>query len=412
MIRSTEVLRDALPCLFRLGDDLFERVKALFAAIVGCVIVVLTNDTAGVGEVRRGIKQNGARLFAVAARSTDFLRVGIDAERQTGVHDEPDIRPVDAETECVRRNDDRTLFREEITVHTLFSALWELAVVRFRRIFLPAQVFRRALDIVDRRAVDDGRAVPGPVLLEHSVKHFEPLRALAALYIVFAANVEFLDANFDVRTFYGEQEIFGFNHMQAARDIAEVRGGRRCRERKDLRRYAKRLDERADLGVSRAKTAVDLRQDVHLVHDNAAHMRGGKRLENLEIAKLLGGKVQQAAVLHEVAQSRCVAALAEARVEEGGANALLLQRGDLVLLQGEQGRKNEGQLSRLVEESRELEKERFAAAGAEAHENVAVLENAGENLALFRAKLGHAELMHGGVYIIIIHHYLPPDPPE
>ena len=137
-------------------------------------------------------------------------------------------------------------------------------------------------------------------------------------------------------------------------------------------------------------------------------MRRGKRLENLAIAKLLGGKVQQAAVLHEVAQSRCVAALAEARVEEGGANALLLQRGDLVLLQGEQGRKNEGQLSRLVEESRELEKERFAAAGAEAHENVAVLENAGENLALFRAKPGHAELTHGGVYIIIIyliHHY-------
>ena len=153
MIRSTEVLRDALPCLFRLGDDLFERVKALFAAIVGCVIVVLTNNTAGVGEVRWGIKQNGARLFAVAARSTDFLRVGIDAERQTCVHNEPDVRPVDAETECVRRNDDRTLFREEITVHTLFSALWELAVVRFRRIFLPAQVFRRALDIVDRRAV-------------------------------------------------------------------------------------------------------------------------------------------------------------------------------------------------------------------------------------------------------------------
>ena len=97
---------------------------------------------------------------------------------------------------------------------------------------------------------------------------------------------------------------------------------------------------------------------------------------------------------------------------EGGANALLLQRGDLVLLQSEQGRKNEGQLSRLVEESRELEKERFAAAGAEAHENVAVLENAGENLALFRAKLGHAELTHGGVYIIIIRHYLPPAPPE
>lgn len=222
MIRSTEVLRDALPCLFRLGDDLFERVKAFFAAIVGCVIVVLTNDTAGVGEVRRGIKQNGARLFAVAARSTDFLRVGIDAERQTGVHDEPDIRPVDAETECVRRNDDRTLFREEITVHTLFSALWELAVVRFRRIFLPAQVFRRALDIVDRRAVDDGRAVLGLVLPEHSVKHFEPLHALAALHIVFAANIEFLDGNPDIRTLYREEKAFWFIHMQASCDIAEV----------------------------------------------------------------------------------------------------------------------------------------------------------------------------------------------
>ena len=175
------------------------------------------------------------------------------------MHDEPDIRAVDAETECVRRNDDRTLFREEIPEHTLFSALREVAVVRFRRVLLPAQVFRRALDIVDRRAVDDGRAVPGPVLPEHSVKHFEPLRALAALHIVFAANVEFLYGNLNIRTFYGEKETFWFNHMQAARDIAEVRSGRRCRERKDLRRYAKRLDERADLGVSRAKTAVDLR---------------------------------------------------------------------------------------------------------------------------------------------------------
>lgn len=250
------------------------------------------------------------------------------------------------------------------------------------------------------------------MLPEHSVKHFEPLHALAALHIVFAANVEFLDGNLDIRTFYGEQETFWFNHMQAARDIAEVRSGRRCRERKDLRRYAKRLDERADFGVSRAKTAVDLRQDVHLVHDNAAHPCGAERGADVLAAKLLGGKVQQAAVLHEVAQSRCVAVLAEARVEEGGANALLLQRGDLVLLQGKKGRENESQLSRLIEESRELEQERFAAAGAEAHENVAVLENAGENLALFCAKPGHAELMHGGVYIIIIRHYLPPDPPE
>lgn len=84
----------------------------------------------------------------------------------------------------------------------------------------------------------------------------------------------------------------------------------------------------------------------------------------------------------------------------------------MVVLQGQQRGEHKRQLSRLVEESRELEKERFAAAGAEAHENVAVLENAGENLALFRAKLGHAELTHGGVYIIIIRHYFPPDPPE
>ena len=88
-----------------------------------------------------------------------------------------------------------------------------LFAIRFRRVLLPAQVFRRALDIVDRRAVDDGRAVPGPVLPEHSVKHFEPLRALAALHIVLSANVEFLNGNLNIRTFYGEKEIFGFNHM-------------------------------------------------------------------------------------------------------------------------------------------------------------------------------------------------------
>lgn len=411
MIRSTEVLRDALPCLFRLGDDLFERVKAFFAAIVGCVIVVLTNDTAGVGEVRRGIKQNGARLFAVAARSTDFLRVGIDAERQTGVHDEPDIRPVDAETECVRRNDDGALPLEKVFVHALALLLGELAVVGFRRVAAAAQPFGRALDITDGRAVNDSRALFS-VLLQHIIEQRKPYVPLAACCSVISLYIEPFDLELDVGTLDRERKALRVGHMQALCNIAEIGTGCRCREGKYLRPLGQRVDERTDFGVGFAESAVDLRQDVHLVHDNAAHPCGAERGADVLAAKLLGGKVQQAAVLHEVAQSRCVAVLAEARVEEGGANALLLQRGDLVLLQSEQGRKNEGQLSRLVEESRELEKERFAAAGAEAYENVAVLENAGENLALFRAKLGHAELTHGGVYIIIIRHYFPPDPPE
>ena len=248
--------------------------------------------------------------------------------------------------------------------------------------------------------------------MQHIIEQRKPYVPLAACCSVISLYIEPFDLELDVGTLDRERKALRVGHMQALCNIAEIGTGCRCREGKYLRPLGQRVDERTDFGVGFAESAVDLRQNVHLVHDNAAHPCGAERGADVLAAKLLGGKVQQAAVLHEVAQSRCVAVLAEARVEEGGANALLLQRGDLVLLQSEQGRKNEGQLSRLVEESRELEKERFAAAGAEAHENVAVLENAGENLALFRAKLGHAELTHGGVYIIIIRHYLPPDPPE
>lgn len=310
LIRSTEVLRDALPCLFRLGDDLFERVKALFAAIVGCVIVVLTNDTAGVGKVRRGVKQNGARLFVVAACSTDFLRVGIDAERQTGVHNEPDVRPVDAETECVRRNDDRTLPLEKVFVHALALLLGELAVVGFRRVAAAAQPFGRALDITDGRAVNDSRALFS-VLFQHIIEQRKPYVPLAACCSVISLYIEPFDLELDVGTLDREQKALGVGHMQALCNIAEIGTGCRCREGKYLRPLGQRVDERTDFGVGFAESAIDLRQDMCLVHDNAAYPCGAERGADVLAAKLLGREVEQAALLCKAVQRFRMAALAQ-----------------------------------------------------------------------------------------------------
>ena len=141
-----------------MADGLLERVEALGCASGRLRVAVLAEDLLCLIGVARCVYEYSASLFAVAARPADFLRVRVDAEGQTGVHNKPHIRAVDAQTEGVGRDNDGALLLEEVFVYELALLLGELAVVGFRRVAAAVQPLGRTLDVPDGRAVDDGRA--------------------------------------------------------------------------------------------------------------------------------------------------------------------------------------------------------------------------------------------------------------
>ena len=67
--------------------------------------------------VRRRVEQYGASFLSVASGAADFLRVRVNADGQSGVHDQTHVGTVNAQTEGVRSYDDRTLFRQKVVLH-------------------------------------------------------------------------------------------------------------------------------------------------------------------------------------------------------------------------------------------------------------------------------------------------------
>ena len=133
---------------------------------------------------------------------------------------------------------------------------------------------------------------------------------------------------------------------------SEHRGGRG--ERQHLRVLGQRLDERPDTAVILAKGVLDLRQNMRLVNDHAAHMRGGKCGAHILAAELLRRKVEETAVRGKVAQNGGVSERAEIGVEQSGAHASALERLHLIALQRAQGRENKRERTRLIEQCRQL----------------------------------------------------------
>ena len=97
-----------------------------------------------------------------------------------------------------------------------------------------------------------------------------------------------------------------------------------------------------------------------------------------------------------------MAALAQLRIQQGGAEALLMKGIDLVVLKCQQGGEHEHQFARRIEKRGELIQQGFSAAGAEANKSVAAFQDTVEALFLFLAQLCYAEPLHGGVYIVSI----------
>ena len=86
-------------------------------------------------RVAHAIDQDAARELAVAAGAPGFLRVGFERARQIVVHDEADVRFVDAQAEGVGRDD------------------------RANRLVHEALVHERAIFFVQLRVIDRGRNV-------------------------------------------------------------------------------------------------------------------------------------------------------------------------------------------------------------------------------------------------------------
>ena len=173
MIRLAKVLFDSIPHLIRIAQDLFQHFETLLAAGNGFGVLVAADQVFHHVFVRRRIEQYGAGLLSVTSGAADFLRVRIDADGQSGVHDQPHVGTINAQTEGVRSHDDRFLFRQKVVLHAGTLASFHFAVISLHRIVTGAQPFGRALDILDAWTVDDSRSVLA-VLAKYIVQQSEP----------------------------------------------------------------------------------------------------------------------------------------------------------------------------------------------------------------------------------------------
>ena len=110
-------------------------------------------------RIAHAIDQNAARRQAVATGAAGFLRVGFQRTGQIVVHDEPDVRFVDAQAERVGRDDGTNLFVHEDVVHVRAFFFVQFRMVdggsdaeRLVEVFLH---FER---VFDGRGVDDAGA--------------------------------------------------------------------------------------------------------------------------------------------------------------------------------------------------------------------------------------------------------------
>lgn len=193
-----EVLRDTLPHLVRLAQNLFQCFQTFFTAGNGFRVAAAVDKVFHHIFIRWRVEQYGARLFSVASGAADFLRVRIDADGQSGVHDQSHVGTINAQTEGVRSHDDRFLFRQKVVLHASTLAAFHFAVISLHRItWMGTQPFGRALDIFDAWTVDDRRSVLA-VLAKYIVQQSEPCVLQLAGLSGLIADGNLLDIDFDI----------------------------------------------------------------------------------------------------------------------------------------------------------------------------------------------------------------------
>ena len=111
-------------------------------------------------RIAHAVDEDAARRQAVAAGAARLLRVGLERARQIVVHDEADVRFVDAQPERVGRDDRADRLVHEQVVHGRAILFVQFRVVDRRgNAELARQVLLHFERVLDRGGVDDAGAL-------------------------------------------------------------------------------------------------------------------------------------------------------------------------------------------------------------------------------------------------------------
>ena len=226
-------------------------------------------------RVAHAIDEDALRRLAVAAGAARFLRVGFDRTRQIVVHDEADVRLVDAEAERVGRDDGFNRLLHEEFVHGDAVVLLQFRVIDGgRNVEMFLQILLHFERVLDRRRVDDAGAVE-IVVLEQRLE-----RAQLARFVFRAAHavdqVRAIEAAHD-RLDVGDAEL---------REDVFAHGRRGGRGEREHGRFAERLDDAAEIEIGRAEVVAPLADAMRFVDHEQRHGQasaGSRRTRRLRV---------------------------------------------------------------------------------------------------------------------------------
>ncbi len=254
------------------------------------------------------------------------------------MHDEPDVRLVDAQAERVRRHHRVELTGHEAVLHRLAVGRGHLPVIQpDGKVIL--EIGEQPLRLSDRRDVDDAGPRCAP---EH------PLDVLILHRLVHRAH----DLEAQVRAREAGDRDVGIAHPELAHDVLPHLGGRRRRER-EHGWTPESLRDRAEHEVVGTEVVSPVAHAVGLVHDEQAHPAREQPLEELAILEALGREIEDLALSrsHEPVRlarlgGREVRVHGE-RVDPGGGQLVLLvlhERDEWAHDDGEPGKHQRGKL--------------------------------------------------------------------
>ena len=292
------------------------------------------------------------------------------------MHDEADVRLVDAQAERAGRDHQPDLARHEAPLRVLAVGGAQLAVVPAGVDALAAQPAPELLHLADSRGIHDAAAR----LFAEDPQQSLPL----GLAVHGAANLEPQVGALDPGVHHPR-----IGDAQLAHDVLRhLRRG--CGGEGQHRRTAQRADRLGEREVGGAEIVAPLRDAVRLVDDEQADPARAQRLDVLGILQALGGQVD------EVVGSRldlldlfALLAGAQCRVELRHADARHLGLALLVLHQRDQRRDDHH--GAWQEHRRDLVGEGLPSAGRQDPERVLARQCGLDQLALAGAEARHPE---------------------
>src|SRR5688572_2017388 len=217
----------------------------------------------------------------IAAGTTGFLIIGLDRTRKVVMRHEADVRLVDAEAECVGRDDGAELVRHEAVLRLLAVGSRHLAVIQSDR-ELRREPLVQALGFAHRGAVDDTDAVR---LLEEANELFvlHPL-------IHGAPHLES-----EVRPRKSRDRHVRVAHAELPDDVLADFVSRR-RGQRENRRASETRHDRAEGQIVGTEVVTPLTDAMRLIHDEQRHSPCEQTLEELAVLEPLGREVQDLAL--------------------------------------------------------------------------------------------------------------------